>query len=168
MLKIENGIIEGNLHLTEDNLSEFINNLTNIKQINGYLWLSNLHLTELPYMSNIIINGHFYCFNNQLTSLIGCPNEIGGVFNCSYNKLTNLIGCTKEINGDFYCHCNNLTSLEGCPKIIKGEAFFDKDVILSKEILNLINNLILDKGYLNKEDVLSKLREIQLNKILNE
>jgi len=30
---------------------------------------------------------HFDCANNQLTSLIGVPNYIGGHFSCRYNPL---------------------------------------------------------------------------------
>ena len=166
MLKIENGTIEGNLDITSFNLDEFINNSHLIKQINGYLYLNGLGLTELPDLSNIIIKGSFDCSNNQLTSLKGCPTEIGGHFYCAYNQLTSLIGCPTEIGGHFWCNHNKLTSLNGCPQIIKEVAIFDKNVILSKEILNIINNLTKHKDYLNKEDVLYYLREIQLNKIL--
>ena len=152
-MKIENGIIEGNLIITSANLDEFIKNIHFIKQINGYLNLSYLNLTELPDLSDIIIKGDFYCNNNQLTSLNGCPTEIGGYFCCFNNKLTSLIGCPTEIVGVFYCQNNKLTNLKGCPKIVKGEAVFDKNVILSKEILNIINNLTSDKRFLNKEDI---------------
>ena len=166
-MKIENGIIEGNLDINKSNLDEFIKNIHHIKEINGYLNLSNLNLKELPDLSNIIINGGFDCSNNKLTSLNGCPAEIGGHFYCAYNQLTSLIGCPTEIGGHFWCNHNKLTSLNGCPKIIKEVAIFDKNVILSKEILNIINNLSKYKDYLNKEDVLHYLREIQLVKILD-
>ena len=42
----------------------------------------------------------------------------------------------------------------------------DKNVLLSKEILNIKNNLTKHNYYLNKEDILYYLREIKLNKIL--
>ena len=125
MIEIKNGIIENGLIIYEDNLDEFIKILPNIKQIDGYLDLSSLKLTELPDLSNIVING---CLS------------------CAYN---------------------NLTSLKGCPKIVKGNVFMDKNVTLSKEILNIIDNLTRNKTYLNKEDCLPILRELQLNKILN-
>jgi hypothetical protein len=29
------------------------------------------------------VSGYFYCDNNQLTSLEGCPSSVGGDFYCS-------------------------------------------------------------------------------------
>ena len=168
MIKIENGIIESDLDITKNNYDEFISKLNDIKQINRYLNLSNLGLKELPDLSNIVIYGSFYCSYNELISLKGCPTKIGGYFTCSFNKLTSLIGCPDELKSKFSCVHNNLTSLKGCPKVVKGTVFLDKNVPLSKEILNIINNLTLDKSFLNKEDVLYYLREIKLNKILND
>ena len=147
MFEIKNGIIEGNLDIHRFNLDEFISNLPNIKQINGYLCLDNLNLYKLPDLSNITINGGFDCSNNQLTSLKGCP---------------------KQINGSFDCYGNSLKSFEGCTKIIKGKAWFDKEAPIDINILNIINNLPLDELYLNKKDCLPLLREIQLKMILDE
>jgi hypothetical protein len=47
------------------------------------------------------VSGNFYCDNNQLISLEGCPKEVGRDFNCSENKLTSLKGSPKKINGFF-------------------------------------------------------------------
>ena len=64
-----------------------------------------------------------YCEN--LTSLEGCPREVGGNFNCYYcENLTSLKGCPEEVGGSFDCNnCENLKSLEGCPKEVGG--YFD-------------------------------------------
>jgi hypothetical protein len=35
----------------------------------------NRILTKLPLKSNKVY-GHFYCFGNNLNTLIGCPNEV--------------------------------------------------------------------------------------------
>jgi len=45
-----------------------------------------------------------YC---GLTSLDGCPNEVGGTFNCDWNNLKTLEGCPSKVNGDF-CAYNNI------------------------------------------------------------
>jgi hypothetical protein len=61
-----------------------------------------------------------------LTSLKGCPKEVGDTFNCSENLLTSLEGCPIKVGGSFYCNVNLLTSLEGCP--IKVDGYFDCSV----------------------------------------
>ena len=61
----------------------------------------------------------FYCHRNQLTSLEGAPEKVGGNFYCSYNQLTSLEGAPREVSGDFYCLYNQLISLEGAPREVK-------------------------------------------------
>ena len=67
------------------------------------------------------VTGNFWCGHNQLTSLEGCPKEVGGDFHCDNNKLSSLEGGPEKVGGDFYCHYNELTSLNGCPKEIGGD-----------------------------------------------
>jgi hypothetical protein len=76
------------------------------------------HLTNKLPLKFGRVTGNFDCSYNQLTSLEGCPKEIGEDFLCQYNQLTSLEGCTTEIGGSFKCYDNQLTSLEGCPKEI--------------------------------------------------
>ena len=66
------------------------------------------------------VGGGFDCRNNQLTSLKGCPQKVGGWFWCDNNQLTSLEGCPKEVGGRFSCNNNQLTSLEGCPQKVGG------------------------------------------------
>jgi hypothetical protein len=87
--------------------------------VNGYVDLSRQKLIKLPIKFGRV-TGNFWCSYNQLTSLEGCPKEIGGSFFCHYNKLTSLEGCPIEIGGGFWCSYNQLTSLEGCPTEIGG------------------------------------------------
>ena len=70
--------------------------------IEGDLDLSNKGLTELPDLSEVVVNGDFSCANNKLTSLKGAPKEVGGDFSCAHNQLTSLEGAPKEVGGDFY------------------------------------------------------------------
>jgi len=50
--------------------------------------ISRLYLTELPeFLSGLYINGNFYCYSNQLTSLQGAPKSIRGDFYCKSNSI---------------------------------------------------------------------------------
>ncbi|MBQ9271561.1 MAG: hypothetical protein IJ218_04795 [Alphaproteobacteria bacterium] len=49
--------------------------------IKGDLNLSDKGLTKLPDLSKVIVEGSFLCQNNQLTSLQGAPQEVGGDIN---------------------------------------------------------------------------------------
>jgi hypothetical protein len=80
----------------------------------------NLNITALPVIFNVI-NGHFDCSYNKLTTLQGTPTTINGNFYCSWNKLTTLQGTPTTINGDFYCSWNKLTNLHGAPKQVNGD-----------------------------------------------
>jgi hypothetical protein len=62
----------------------------------------------------------FYCYNNKLTSLEGCPSSVGGYFSCHHNQLTSLEGAPSSVGTGFSCHNNQLTSLEGCPSTVGG------------------------------------------------
>ena len=66
------------------------------------------------------VTGNFICGDNKLTSLKGCPKEVGGNFGCGDNKLTSLEGCPEKVGGDFDCGFNKLTSLKGCPEKVGG------------------------------------------------
>ena len=69
------------------------------------------------------VGGNFRCNNcSKLKSLEGAPKEVGGNFNCSScPKLESLVGAPEIVGGDFNCgYCFNLTSLEGAPKKVGG------------------------------------------------
>jgi hypothetical protein len=64
----------------------------------------------------------FYCDNNGLISLRGCPEIVKEYFTCGQNLLTSLEGGPKECL-IFSCTGNKLTSLEGCPKNVRGRFY---------------------------------------------
>jgi hypothetical protein len=100
----------------------------------GSINISNMLLDELPaWMKSLTVKGSFYCDNNQLTSLEGCPQTVEGHFYCYRNQLTSLEGGPQTVKGDFYCYKNQLTSLEGCPQTVEGDFYCDNNQLTSLE-----------------------------------
>ena len=94
------------------------------KKIIGDVNLSDLYLKQLPeILKDVSIDGHFFCSNNKLTSLVGAPKTVGADFDCSYNNLTSLEGTPTNVVGRFDCSNNNLTSLVGAPKTVGGHFY---------------------------------------------
>ena len=67
------------------------------------------------------VGGDFYCSDNSLQTLEGAPQTVGGDFSCNKNKLTTIEGAPQIVNGAFYCSGNMLTSLTGAPQTVGGE-----------------------------------------------
>jgi uncharacterized protein YlbG (UPF0298 family) len=93
-----------------------------VEVYDGNIDISEKGLTKLPFKNLKKVTGHFYCPNNNLTTLEGAPESVGGYFYCYYNNLTTLEGAPKSVGGSFGCSNNNLTTLEGAPKSV-GESF---------------------------------------------
>jgi len=87
--------------------------------VDGDVNLSYIKSSKLPLKFGRV-TGSFYCFNNELTTLDGCPREVGGSFDCCHNQLTSLEGCPVEVGGSFWCYKNKLITLEGCPNEVVG------------------------------------------------
>jgi hypothetical protein len=98
-----------------------IRNYTIGKDIDGYyvdvigdVRLSCFGLISIPIRFNYVSDG-FYCYNNELTSLEGCPKYVGGIFDCDHNQLQSLKGGPISVGSNFYCDGNNLLSVEYSP-----------------------------------------------------
>jgi len=76
-------------------------------------------LEYLPLKFNYV-SGDFYCNNNELKTLEGCPQTVNGVFSCHHNQLKTLEGCPQTLDGDFNCSENKLKTLEGSPQTVGG------------------------------------------------
>jgi hypothetical protein len=88
--------------------------------VDGDVNLSNRKLNKLPFKFGKV-TGNFYCDDNGLESLDGCPYYVGGNFSCSGNKFTDLVGSPSDVGGFFNCQYNdNLTSLDGMSLEIGG------------------------------------------------
>jgi hypothetical protein len=101
----------------EYNIENYTINSDGSIDVDGDINLNSISLKKIPIKFNIV-SGNFSASINNLTSLEGCPKEVGGDFYCSYNQLTSLEGCPKEVGGNFYCSYNQLTSLKGAPMYI--------------------------------------------------
>ena len=87
--------------------------------VNGNVDLYEKNLTRLPIKFGKV-SRDFSCSGNKLTTLEGCPKEVGGYFSCSHNRLTTLEGCPERVVRHFFCYNNKLTTLEGCPTEVDG------------------------------------------------
>jgi len=104
-----------------DIYSRIITESSGRKVIKGSVDLDDLYLEELPeWLSNVEVEGNFYCYNNRLTTLQGAPKTVGGDFYCDNNKLTTLKGGPKTVGVSFYCNNNKLTTLAGGPETVEG------------------------------------------------
>jgi hypothetical protein len=96
-----------------------INRDTGLVDVIGNVDASMMNLTEIP-LNFGEVSGYFYCYINELTSLVGAPQSVGGNFYCFNNPLTSLLGAPKSVEGDIDCSCNKLNSLVGAPQSIGG------------------------------------------------
>ena len=99
--------------------------------VTGGLDLRGMGLTELPDLSTVTVKGDFDCFNNQLTNLNGCPQNVGGDFICSANQLISLVGAPQSVGRDFFCRINKLTNLVGAPQNIGGGFYCSANQLIS-------------------------------------
>ena len=112
---------EQKIKLNQDNFRKEIEKQIVGDVINGNINLYNKKLTKITDIfdfSKYKVVGNFYCSNNQLTSLVGVPREVGRNFVCDQNQLTSLKGSPKKVGGTFHCSTNQLTTLEGSPEEI--------------------------------------------------
>jgi hypothetical protein len=97
-----------------------LNPQTGLVDVKGDFACSRQGLTDFKGVRFGEVSEDFYCSYNQLTSLEGAPQKVGGVFYCDRNNLTSLEGAPHEVGGSFYCNDNQLTTLEGAPREVGG------------------------------------------------
>jgi hypothetical protein len=133
-------IFESEIKLTEEQ-TDFLNKFTKGK------WTLNKGLIDIKedfvcsydslkdfkglHFGRVIVS--FYCNNNQLQSLEGAPQSVGGNFYCGNNQLSSLEGAPHSVGGNFYCYNNQLKSLEGAPSSVGGDFYCDNNSLQSLE-----------------------------------
>src|SRR5574344_681788 len=84
-------------------------NSDNSVDVDDNVKLRDKDLKSIPLNFNIV-NGHFNCVYNNLTSLQYSPQYVeNGDFGCGWNKIESLQYCTELIRGYFSCDNNKLT-----------------------------------------------------------
>jgi hypothetical protein len=93
--------------LDEMGVKNYIINNDMTIDANGAVDLDYKNLSSFPeYIRFNKVEGSFYCDNNNLTSLRGCPPVVKRGFYCSYNQLTSLEGCPSSVGRNFSCSNN--------------------------------------------------------------
>ena len=82
----------------------------------GDINISRMRLTELPDLSNVIIEGNFCFSHNQITSFKGSPMKVGKNLDCDNNNISSWKYAPQEVGDYIYCRSNEITSLFGIPK----------------------------------------------------
>ena len=85
------------------------------------------------------VSEDFFCSYNQLTSLEGAPQEVGGSFSCVSNNLTSLEGAPQEVGKGFWCTNNKLTSLEGAPQEVGRSLYCSSNQLTSLKGIPFVN-----------------------------
>lgn len=87
-----------------------------------HIKIKRIFESEIFKDSPRIVNGEFNCYNKNLLSLMGGPEQVlRGSFLCGYNKLLSLEGAPIRVDKDFVCSDNELISLKGSPVKVGGD-----------------------------------------------
>ena len=84
------------------NIKNYTINKNLTVDVDGNVDLSYENLTSIPVQFGKI-SGAFFCHNNELLSLTGCPSSVGGNFWCGNNYLKSLKDCPSSVGGVFWC-----------------------------------------------------------------
>ena len=105
-----------------DDIYTRIKTVNGEKYIDGDIKIASLGIHNLPDLSDVTVNGGFYCGWNYLTNLKGSPKYVTKMFSCPSCLLTTLEGAPERVEGSFLCMDNALTSLKYSPKYV-GDVF---------------------------------------------
>lgn len=92
--------------------------------------LSKHNFKEIPVQFGTV-SEDFFCRNNELKSLKGCPYFVGRNFWCSNNQLTSLKYAPQIVNGEFDCNDNQIKSLKYLPSYIEGSIYVNRNQLTS-------------------------------------
>lgn len=98
--------------------------------VDGDVDLNGKELTKIPIKFNNVY-GYFTCSYNNLTSLENSPKWIKESFFCIENRLTTLEGCPIS-DGDYYFNNNPLESLDGFNGIYYRLSCHNRDNLIKK------------------------------------
>ena len=116
-------------------------NQTGLVDVKGNFDCSGQGLTDFKGVRFGKVDGDFYCYDNQLTSLVGAPKTVGVNFDCEDNQLTSLVGAPQEVKGYFVCNNNQLTSLVGAPQEVVGNFDCDDNPVSEKTLKKIYDKM---------------------------
>ena len=121
--------VDGNFDCSREGLKDFLG--VRFGAVSGDFYCDGNNLKSLEGAPQTV-GGNFNCSNN-LTSLAGAPETVGGNFDCGSNNLTSLAGAPETVGGNFDCDNNNLTSLEGAPQTVVEDFWCQRNNLTSLE-----------------------------------
>jgi hypothetical protein len=77
-------------------------------------FMGKTKFTQLPVKFGTV-TGSFTVIGEGLTTLEGCPTQVGGTFKCMSNNLTSLAHGPTHVGGSYLCGNNKLTNLAHAP-----------------------------------------------------
>ena len=110
-----------------------LNPQTGLVDVDGDFDCEGQRLRDFKGVKFGMVNNYFFCYNNQLTSLEGAPQQVGSDFDCHNNQLTSLEGAPQEVGASFDCSDNSLTSLKGAPRTVSGSLYCSENSLTSLE-----------------------------------
>lgn len=113
--------------------------------VKGNVWFDSKGFEKLPLKFGKV-SGLFHCGDNKLTTLVGCPIEVGAEFYCNNNELSSLYGAPKYVGRDFDCDVNAITTLEYCPQLNGAFDFRDNSLpdIVKSRLINTNNRELIN------------------------
>lgn len=101
--------------------------------VEGSVYFEGLDAEELPLKFGKV-TGDFSIIEALLTTLEGCPYEVGGSFEIQWcHEITSLEHAPKRVGGEYYASDSPITSLEGTPEVIHGNFDCSETSITSLE-----------------------------------
>ena len=136
-----------------------------IVDVNTDVDLSCYQLDYLKVKFNVV-NGSFNCSFNELISLKGSPKIVNKSFFCNNNKLKSLKYSPNIIQKNFDCSNNKLISLKYCPKIIEYYFYCSYNKLSIEGLKYLPKAISKNYIYIDNNEKLNDLQNINDFKIL--
>jgi hypothetical protein len=133
---------------TRESLSGWkLNPDTGLIDIYGTFDCSGQELIDFKGVRFGTVSRNFHCNDNQLTSLDGAPEKVGGSFYGYDNHLTSLKGSPKDVGEAFWCTGNQLTSLEGAPEKVGWNFACNNNPVSGVTLESIYNIMESGKSY---------------------
>ena len=143
--------VDGGFNCSGQGLSDFKG--VRFGVVRGFFYCHDNELSSLEGAPQKV-GGSFLCYNNRLTSLDGAPREVGGAFSCSLNQLATLEGAPQKVGGAFDCRNNQLTTLEGAPRKVRGDFYCSNNPVSAKTLKSIFGIMETGKSYLEATEYL--------------